>query len=160
MHFWRVVCASVAQLVERLICNQRVGGSNPFAGFGSGTGPIKTLLFGQGRWVSEPRYGQVPKWPNGAGCKPAAETLRRFESFPAHWRGNSSVVERRPSKPLVAGSNPVSRFSAGGEAHVAQLVEHILGKDGVTSSTLVVGSAHMNWRKFSRKEVRNGEGKV
>lgn len=24
--------ASVAQLVEQLICNQRVGGSNPFAG--------------------------------------------------------------------------------------------------------------------------------
>ena len=136
---WRVICASVAQLVERLICNQRVGGSNPFAGFGSGTGPMKTLLARLGRWVSEPRYGQVPKWPNGAGCKPAAETLRRFESFPAHLCGNSSVVERRPSKPLVAGSNPVSRLSAGVEAHVAQLVEHILGKDGVTSSTLVVG---------------------
>lgn len=26
-------CASVAQLVEQLICNQRVGGSNPLAGF-------------------------------------------------------------------------------------------------------------------------------
>ena len=25
--------ASVAQLVEQLICNQRVGGSNPLAGF-------------------------------------------------------------------------------------------------------------------------------
>ena len=25
--------AGVAQLVERLICNQRVGGSNPFASF-------------------------------------------------------------------------------------------------------------------------------
>ena len=26
------LCASVAQLVEQLICNQRVGGSNPLAG--------------------------------------------------------------------------------------------------------------------------------
>jgi hypothetical protein len=53
--------------------------------------------------------------------------------------GNSSVVEHRPSKPLVAGSNPVSRWVDVMEAHVAQLAEHILGKDGVTSSTLVVG---------------------
>lgn len=83
--------------------------------------------------------GQVPKWPNGAGCKPAAETLRRFESFPAHWSGNSSAVEHRPSKPLVAGSNPVSRSLLSLKAHVAQSVEHILGKDGVTSSSLVVG---------------------
>jgi hypothetical protein len=139
MHFQSVLCASVAQLVERLICNQRVGGSNPFAGFGSGMSPMETLFVRLGRWASEPLYGQVPKWPNGAGCKPAAVTLRRFESFPAHLCGNSSVVEHRPSKPLVAGSNPVSRLSAGWDAHVAQLVEHILGKDGVTSSTLVVG---------------------
>lgn len=27
--------ASVAQLVEQLICNQRVGGSNPLAGYNS-----------------------------------------------------------------------------------------------------------------------------
>jgi hypothetical protein len=133
------IYASVAQLVERLICNQRVRGSNPFAGFISGMVPMTAPLFGIGCGVEGPEYGQVPKWPNGAGCKPAAETLRRFESFPAHLCGNSSAVEHRPSKPLVAGSNPVSRLSEGLEAHVAQLVEHILGKDGVTSSTLVVG---------------------
>ena len=36
----------------------------------------------------------------------------------------------------------VSRFPFHGEAsaHVAQSVEHVLGKDGVTSSILVVGS--------------------
>ncbi len=49
------------------------------------------------------------------------------------------MVERRPSKPFVAGSSPVSRFIKGLAAHVAQLVEHVLGKDGVTSSNLVVG---------------------
>ena len=63
------------------------------------------------------------------GSNPSLPTLR----------GNSSVVERRPSKPSVAGSNPVSRLVEAVEAHVAQLVEHILGKDGVTSSILVVG---------------------
>ena len=32
------------------------------------------------------------------------------------------------------------RFSASSMAHVAQLVEHVLGKDGVSSSNLLVGS--------------------
>ena len=60
------------------------------------------------------------------------------------------MVESQPSKLLVAGSSPVSR-SAGGTgcvsvlprfliAHVAQTVEHILGKDEVTGSIPVVGS--------------------
>jgi hypothetical protein len=56
------------------------------------------------------------------------------------WAGIAQLVEHRPSKPLVAGSSPVSRsFCFGNGAHVAQLVEHVLGKDGVTSSNLVVG---------------------
>ena len=46
------------------------------------------------------------------------------------------------------GSNPslpTTRFAGGGHkmpiAHVAQLVEHVLGKDGVSSSNLLVGSS-------------------
>ena len=70
--------------------------------------------------------------------------------------GRSSVVEFQPSKLAVAGSNPVARSSerlkreaidvtsdAGApihKAHVAQLVEHVLGKDEVTRSIRVVGS--------------------
>ncbi len=87
-------------------------------------------------------YGQVPKRPNGAGCKPAGAILRRFESFPAHIKlgaGIAQLVEQRPSKPFVAGSSPVSRLYEVVNAHVAQSVEHVLGKDGVTSSSLVVG---------------------
>ncbi len=39
------------------------------------------------------------------------------------------------------GSFSVSRFPVPGvNAHVAQLAEHVLGKDEVTSSILVVGS--------------------
>jgi hypothetical protein len=53
-------------------------------------------------------FGQVPKWPNGAGCKPAAETLRRFESFPAHLGGNSSVG--RASAFQAVGRGFESRF--------------------------------------------------
>ena len=46
------------------------------------------------------------------------------------------MVESQPSKLLVAGSIPVSRSIA----DVAQLAEHVLGKDEVTSSILVIGS--------------------
>jgi hypothetical protein len=86
--------------------------------------------------------GQVPKWLNGTGCKPVAETLRRFESFPAHFqrRGNSSVGRAAAFQAVCRGFE--SRFPLhlnSMDAHVAQLVEHVLGKDGVISSTLIVG---------------------
>jgi hypothetical protein len=139
--------ASVAQLVEQLICNQRVGGSNPLAGF---TERIRLSLESN---MSTMRgssdvffawYGQVPKRPNGAGCKPAGAILRRFESFPAHINkmicGNSSVGRATAFQAVCRGFE--SRFPLlllVPIAHVAQLVEHVLGKDGVTSSSLVVG---------------------
>ena len=63
-------------------------------------------------------------------------------------RGNSSAVERQPSKLGVAGSNPVSRstFSTGERAHVAQLVEHALGKGEVSGSIPDMGSRFMQSR--------------
>ena len=74
--------------------------------------------------------------------------------------GNSSAVERQPSKLGVAGSNPVSRSTVArgarsdrtegglvGEvrgcvyiAHVAQLAERVLGKDEVSGSNPDMGS--------------------
>jgi hypothetical protein len=71
------------------------------------------------------------------------------------------VVEFQPSKLAVVGSNPIARsklsaFDHGNPvgrtrgqseepdcgliAHVAQLAEHVLGKDEVTRSIRVVGS--------------------
>ena len=87
------------------------------------------------RWhhERESRCGGVPERPKGADCKSAGSRLRRFESFPLHhphplsvrsWPGRSGRgisnfvtpcagiaqrLEHRPSKPRVAGSNPVSR---------------------------------------------------
>ena len=56
--------------------------------------------------------------------------------------GNSSAVERQPSKLGVAGSNPVSRSRKTGArfAHVAQLAEHALGKGEVSGSIPDMGS--------------------
>ena len=69
--------ADVAQLVEQLICNHQVGGSNPFVG--------SRIAAAIGNWVLGvgiedliliPNYqslmqcGEVPEWPKGTGCKP------------------------------------------------------------------------------------------
>ena len=52
--------------------------------------------------------------------------------------GVAQLVELQPSKLDVAGSRPVSRSTT--PAHLAQLAEHVLGKDEVTRSIRVVGS--------------------
>ena len=92
--------------------------------------------------------------------------------------GNSSAVERQPSKLGVAGSNPVSRSTIGEVglecgrsrsrrragartsstmgAHVAQTVEHVLGKDGVTGSSPVMGSSFLP--RSHAREARTEEG--
>ena len=66
--------------------------------------------------------------------------------------GNSSAVERQPSKLGVAGSNPVSRSTrwsapswregkgVDDQAHVAQSAERVLGKDEVSGSIPDMGS--------------------
>src|SRR5262249_44805531 len=54
--------------------------------------------------------------------------------------GNSSAVERQPSKLGVAGSNPVSRSRSRACAHVAQSAERVLGKDEVSGSIPDMGS--------------------
>ena len=188
--------------VERLPCKQRVGGSNPLAS-SSRFARLGSILAGSGRYPSGQRGQTVNLLAHAfGGSNPPLPTNC----------GNSSAVERQPSKLGVAGSNPVSRSSrlregtsspldgprqsrpfaprrasgpaspwgeagdpkrraqrAGGSAavavgrggdpgihaegvggpgwppsedsaHVAQSAEHVLGKDGVTGSSPVMGS--------------------
>ena len=99
--------------------------------------------------------GEVPEWLKGADCKSAASWLRRFESSPLHhsflavwWSdekgGNSSIG--RASAFQAEGRGFESRFPL----HLARcrrvgprgsVVEHFLGKEGVTGSIPVVGSS-------------------
>jgi hypothetical protein len=89
------------------------------------------------------------------------------------------VVESQPSKLLVAGSIPVSRYALSAstnspgclsdvegserseskgslaEADVAQLAERVLGKDEVTSSILVIGS---NLRSVRERRLAGQRG--
>jgi hypothetical protein len=89
---------------------------------------------------------------------PTSATTVRIAMVEAAFCGNSSAVERQPSKLGVAGSNPVSRsmIEVRGvvrEAHVAQLAEHALGKGEVSGSIPDMGS------RFSRTVVAPFNGR-
>ena len=89
--------------------------------------------------------GSLPR--NAAFAPARSRRAAQRTSLPA---GVAQLVERQPSKLNVEGSSPFSRSARSTHsshekvtvtpAHLAQLVEHVLGKDEVTSSILVVGS--------------------
>src|SRR5690606_21215261 len=81
------------------------------------------------------------------GSNPTPSTMlwrwRWAEGRAAHEGGCSSMVEPQPSKLMVAVRfrSPAPQYSGGSNtAHIAQSVEHFLGKEEVTGSIPVVGS--------------------
>ena len=60
------------------------------------------------------------------------------------------------------GSNPSLPTTLGfwQQAHVAQLVEHVLGKDGVSSSNLLVGSIPFDFFRGSNSGVESQPSKL
>ncbi len=108
-------------MVERLICNQQVAGSSPIAS-SSGDYCLQS--------------GEVPERPKGTGCKPVGAAFGGSNPplstiFPseAGSGGNSSMA--RASAFQAEGCGFESRFPLQKRAHVAQLVEHFLGKEEV-----------------------------
>lgn len=80
----------------------------------------------------------------GADCKSAGASLRRFESFPLHHIlcGSSSVGRASAFQAECRGFE--SRLPLHGAA-IAQLVEHVLGKDEVASSILAGSSKFIKY---------------
>ena len=66
--------------------------------------------------------GSVPEWLKGTGCKPVGY----------------AYLGSNPSAPTTDSLHPAGK--AGFLAHIAQSVEHFLGKEEVTGSIPVVGS--------------------
>ena len=119
---------------------------------------------GSGRYPSGQRGQTVNLLANAfGGSNPPLPTIFAGEEWRVEReRGNSSAVERQPSKLGVAGSNPVSRSTrypaswapalAGSkrnviQAHVAQLAEHALGKGEVSGSSPDMGSITLTDRR-------------
>jgi hypothetical protein len=93
----------------------------------------------------------MSEWPKELVCKTNAYSFKGSNPFrPTIMSGNSSVGralafqancrEFESRFPLHFFVITIRLEFAECYAHVAQLVEHILGKDGVTGSTPVVGS--------------------
>ena len=145
-------------MVEQLICNQQAGGSSPFASSNYNMLRLENLK-------SIYIWGEVAEWSKAADCKSAGVSLRRFESCPPHRFGFSgsfglfNLINRLVElfHALKAGVAQLARASAfqaegrgfesrlplkGCNAHVAQPVEHILGKDEVSGSSPLVGSLY------------------
>ena len=133
-----------SSMVEQLICNQQVAGSSPIA---SSVEQCKN--------EGHESLGRVPERSKGTDCKSVATGFEGSNPSPStdesmsagmkvgannESAGVAQLVELQPSKLDVAGSRPVSRSTATTPAHLAQLAEHVLGKDEVTRSIRVVGS--------------------
>ena len=114
------------------------------------------MAFFMGRYPSGQRGQTVNLLPSASKVRILACPPNRTGSNGTG--GRSSVVELQPSKLAVASSNLVARSklnlfdperfecarrdkaTTASRAHVAQLAEHVLGKDEVTRSIRVVGS--------------------
>ena len=130
-----------SSMVEQLICNQQVAGSSPIAS-----------SVEQCENEGHESLGRVPERSKGTDCKSVATGFEGSNPSPStvatmvgannelKFAGVAQLVELQPSKLDVAGSRPVSRSTATTPAHLAQLAEHVLGKDEVTRSIRVVGS--------------------
>ena len=122
-----------SSMAEQLICNQQVAGSSPIA---------SSVVQCPNEMDSS--LGRVPERSKGTDCKSVATGFEGSNPSPStlemtgaiNFAGVAQLVELQPSKLDVAGSRPVSRSPA----HLAQLAEHVLGKDEVTRSIRVVGS--------------------
>ena len=84
-------------------------------------------------------FGSVAEWSMAADCKSAGvmPTVVQIHPGPLQLCGSSSVG--RASAFQAEGRGFESRLPL--TAYIAQAVEHFLGKEEVTSSSLVVGSS-------------------
>ena len=161
--------ADVAQPVELLFCKQEVRGSSPLVSSDAlrpnvSAASIPTEGCPSGQWE---QAVNLPAYAYGGSNPPPSTLVVECQAKPCHglgWQaGSDSAIPRAP----ICGSSSVGRASAfqaerrGFEsrlplwarrehvaafrrpqmfAHLAQMVERVLGKDEVTSSILVVGS--------------------
>ena len=114
-----LISAGVAQLVERQPSKLNVAGSNPVSR-SNGTLPMDLSVARPQSQVAAEVFGEHRSGAYLEYASTGAQSKHRPRP------GSAGVVTGRHLAPVTA--------------HLAQLVEHVLGKDEVTSSILVVGS--------------------
>ena len=150
-----------SSMAEHLFCKQAVKGSNPLA---SSQDQRKS----QSRRARKSNgFGGLPEWSKGADCKSAGFGLQWFKSTTLHRPRTISDVEANTERvrgSIDRGSSSVGRASAfqaecrrfepglplrvfeGNQRIIStrpgsSVVEHLLGKEEVVSSILILGSA-------------------
>jgi hypothetical protein len=126
---WR---SSIWQSIRFVIGRLRVQVPSPAPGSFRKTG-VSTLNVGD-----EESYGQMAERLMAADCKSAALTC--------YGGSNPSLPTIRDANGgnfAISGHASNPRGVTGFFAHVAQLVEHVLGKDGVSRSNRLVGSNYL-----------------
>ncbi len=121
--------AGVTQLVESQFSKLKVDGSSPFSrSILSSASPLTGRIDAAGGTSKQTRPASL-----AAG---EAEASTGAERTPV--REHRSTAEAQP--PAKIAGRRYSRTNVTRNAHLAQLVEHVLGKDEVISSNLMVGS--------------------
>ncbi len=133
--------AGVAQLVERQPSKLNVEGSSPFSrsqfsgsvtlGSRSTDSTCHRILV---RWLRGGRLGQpgCQVWPLTKPSRGPERSVLGYVSTGPEARRSQRAKSATVSSVAITHQQP--------HAHLAQMVEHVLGKDEVTSSILVVGS--------------------
>ena len=125
--------AGVTQLVESQFSKLKVDGSSPFSRsifssascFAARSASIRKAT---SRTLKQTRLASL--------CAGEAEPRTGAERTPV--REHRTAGEVQPARKIAR--RPTSQVNATCNAHLAQLVEHVLGKDEVISSNLMVGS--------------------
>ena len=137
--------------VEQRFCKPPVAGSIPTVGsmvwkarcrWPGGAGPILVS-------------GQVPKWPKGTDCKSVGSAFGGSNPpLPIRWSSRS-----RGHRTSCSIDMELSATSLAKSAHVAQPVEHVLGKDVAVGSSPTVGSYGCEYTSMNVGVLReNGYG--
>ena len=106
-------------------------------------------------FVARDRQGEMAERSKAADCKSAGVSLRGFESYSPQRLGQFAGVAQlaRASAFQAEGRGFESRLPlASDTAHVAQSVEHILGKDEVGGSSPLVGCENLTVLKHSFRD--------
>jgi hypothetical protein len=126
-HSEATIFAGVTQLVESQFSKLKVDGSSPFS---------RSMFLSVSRFsATHQTSSRTLKQTRSASlCAGEVEARTGAERTPV--REHRTGAETQPARKIAGRAD--SQVNA--SAHLAQLVEHVLGKDEVTSSSLVVGS--------------------
>ena len=120
--------AGVTQLVESQFSKLKVDGSSPFSRSNNNSSNRLSRNVSALSFLKQARPASL--------CAGEAEASTGAERTPI--REHRGAAEAQPARKIAG--RPFGRVNATRNAHLAQMVEHVLGKDEVTSSILVVGS--------------------